>query len=284
MIPQFNNNLLASFGLFLDHEICAIGSGFSYFSGQLYPTYDPNYQGYNMFGSPFRQFVADSCVQNAYIPSGFYQGNIFVPATGSNTIDFLRGRVVSTTISSGATNLTAAYSIKDFNIYFSNVEEEILLFETAPTLPNQSKIGIQPTGALNYRVDPYPCIFISQTDGNNIPWAFGGLDETNSTMRCVVLSSDNWKLDSVMSLLQDTVRKYFPVFSGGFPYDYLGGVGTGYNYCQMVCSAPQMPQVYINSVKIKKLGARVDRLIGDQVTAGIVEFDLQTIRAPRIYK
>lgn len=284
MTPQYQNFLLPSFGLFIDHNICALGSGYSLFSGRLYPTYDPNYQGFNKWGSPFRQFVADQSLAGAVIPSGVYNNGNFVPRGMSGlSIDFVRGRVVApiTGFNSGV-NFTAAYSIKDFNIYYTSEIDEILLFETAPTLPQQNKLGIQPSGALQYNEEPYPAIFIAQTDGINEGFAFGGTDQTDSNMTCVVLSNDEFKLDAALSIFRDSARKYFPNITGQLPYNYLGDA-TGFNYNSICAAANQQDLVYINKVNIRKFSQKINKLINPQVFGGIASFELQQIRNPRRY-
>src|SRR6478736_1691754 len=195
MIPQYNNNLSASFYLWLDHEICSIGQAYQNFSGLLYPTTDPNFAGYNKFGSPFRQWVCDSSIENANIPSGVYNGNTFIPrGTSGLHIDYGNmlgengGRVISSGIPSGTTGLSASYCIKDFNIYYTNIDEAYLLFDLAPTLPDQSQLGFQPTGALFYKDQPYPSIYFKFEDSQDDGFAFGGLDTTKQEVRCVILS------------------------------------------------------------------------------------------------
>lgn len=312
MTPQYNNYFLASFGMFIDHEITARGQAFTNYSGDLYPTYDPRYQGYNFWGSPFRQFVADSSIFGANIASGAYQNGTFIPrGTSGLFIDFVRGRIGSSGIPSGE-SFSASYAIKDFNVYASNIEEERLLFELAPTLPNQSIIGVNDNVALDYNQLPYPCIFYRQIQGEDTPFAFGGLDSTDSEFRCIILSNDDFKLDAAMSILRDTARKYFPVLTGGqLPFNVLGDInnfselnwqniqiqwqnwsdlwnnaGSGtpiYNYNFDCANATQEQLAYIAKVNVKRFDERVNRELGDQVCGAIVDFQIEQVRAPRIY-
>ena len=72
MNPTYLTSLMPSFYLWLDHEILQRGNAFTVFSGQMYSGMDYNYSNMVTYTSPFRQWVSDSSVTNAVIPSGVY--------------------------------------------------------------------------------------------------------------------------------------------------------------------------------------------------------------------
>lgn len=286
MNAQYHQNLLPSFGLFIDHSLCAIGQAFTNYSGNLYlTTGDPNFAGYRIWGTPYRQFIADSSIANATIASGVYYNGNFIPnGTSGINIDYLRGRAISTGNSS-INQLSTAYSAKDFNIYFTQISEERLLFELAPKLPQQSKIGIPVTQPLDYLDQPYPAIWIRMDDSLNEPFALGGMDTTNTTIKTIILSDTDWKLDGSISIFEDSARKYFPVFTGSqFPFTYYGNTKSGYNYNDLCSNANQSQLCYIERVRVKKFDERVNRLVGNQIGGAIVEWDVVSYRDPRVYR
>ena len=136
MKATYINNLTSSFYLWLDHEILSKGEAFTTYSGKLYNSPDPNFPNASVYSSPFKQWVYDSSITSAYIPSGIYSGNNFVPKSVNNLkIDYGRGRAVfdNTQINPNAL-LSAKYSFKDYNIYYTDEREDKILFEGAYSL------------------------------------------------------------------------------------------------------------------------------------------------------
>src|ERR1700728_517916 len=130
MQADYLHSLFSSFAIWFDHTLCQNGSGFSNISGQLYNMTDPGYSGAAVYTSPFKQWIYDSSVSGAQVPSGVYVNNSFVPrGTSGMFFDFQNGRSI---FPSGANNynVTATYSSKDFNIYTTTRSDADLIFET----------------------------------------------------------------------------------------------------------------------------------------------------------
>lgn len=286
MKASFINNLTSSFYLWLDHEILTRGEAFTTYSGKLYDSPDPSFElSASVYASPFRQWVYDSSVPNAYIPSGINSGAQFIPRGQAGlALDYNHGRVIfnGSTISNNQ-NLTARYSFKDFNLYYTDEREDRLMFEKSYTLtPPTTRV----TGALGYLELPYPCVFIKLKTNNNDPFAFGGLDMSNYWIRCIILARDSFSMDSLTSLLADSARKVFPVFNAqDLPFNYFGDFksGVSYNYQNMCSSQGQNQLVYIDKVDISKFDESENLYINKKTVAATADFELKTVRQPRIY-
>ena len=63
MIAQYDNIVMSSFMLWFDHTLLDKGKAFTNTSSFFYDV-DSLYNGYNTYGSPFRQFVADESIAN----------------------------------------------------------------------------------------------------------------------------------------------------------------------------------------------------------------------------
>jgi hypothetical protein len=285
MKASYLNNLTSSFFLWLDHEILSRGQAFINYTGKLYGSYDPNFDGISsIYSSPFKQWVYDSSIQNVLIPSGVYNGNTFIPR-GSNglSIDYNNGRVIFNNNLFNNNNLTAGYSLKEFNIYFTDEKEDKLLFENSYSVrPKFHQI----TGGLGYQDIPYPCIFIKTRNIENVPFAFAGEDKTETMIRCIILAKDSFTLDSVISIMNDSARKVFPLLNPtNLPFNYLGDfkVGNSFNYTNLCANQPSSNYTYIDRVTVSKLDESTNMYINKKVMIALVDFELSDVRNPRIY-
>jgi hypothetical protein len=283
MKAAYITNLMSSFYLWLDHEILARGEAFINYSGKLYNSPDPNFPNNTIYGAPFRQWVYDSSIPNVNIPSGiFVNGSYVARGTNGLNIDFNKGRaILNNEIVSN--DVTANYSFKEYNIYYTDEREEKLLFEKAYNIT--PKIN-QVTGALGYLDTPYPCIFIKHRMGENVPFAFGGEDSTQTMVRCIVLASNSFSLDGLISILSDSARKVFPVLSpNDFPFNYFGDFKTGnnFNYIELCQNQPRYNLVHIDRVTVSKLDEIDNAKINKKCVGALIDFELSDIRNPRIY-
>lgn len=282
MKATYVNNLMSSFYLWLDHEVLDRGEAFINYSGRLYNAPDPNFPNKQVYGAPFRQWVYDSSIPNVNIPSGvFINGSYVARGTSGLNLDFNKGRAIIS--GSASSNVTASYSFKEYNIYYTDEREEKLLFEKAyNATPKVSQV----TGALGYLDIPYPCIFIKHRIGENIPFAFGGQDSTETTIRCIALGLSSFSLDGLISILSDSARKVFPVLSPqDFPFNYFGDFksGSSFNYKTLCGSQPQSNLVNIDRVTVSKLDEINNAKINKKCVAAIIDFELSDIRSPRVY-
>lgn len=287
-ITPYIPSLMSSFYLWLDHEILQRGSAFTVFSGKMYSGIDYNYSNAITFNSPFRQWVSDSSVSGAVIPSGVYaNGNFMSRGTSGLSLNFNKAQAIFTGIPNAANlNITARYSVKDFNIYYTDEREENLLFENRAYLaPKFNKI----TGGLYADDQPYPCIYIKNTSYENKPFTFGGQDQTKTTIRCILLSDSIYLLDGAISIMADSARKVFPIIpTSGIPYNYYGDFksGSSYNYTGLAYYCQQnfpTNTVYIDRVTVSRLDEIKNKHINLKTVAAIVDFELWQARSPRQY-
>ena len=283
MKTSYINNLMSSFYLWFDHELLYKGEAFTNYSGKLYNAPDPNFSNNSVYGAPFRQWVYDSSIPNANVPSGiFINGNYISRGVSGLNIDFTKGRAI---LNSGinSNNITINYSFKEYNIYYTDEREEKLLFEKAYNItPKVTQI----TGALGYLDSPYPCVFIKHRVAENIPFAFGGQDLTQTSLRCIILASNSFSLDGLISIFNDSSRKVFPVLDPiDFPFNYFGDfkVGNNFNYINLCKNQPQANLVNINKVTVTKLDEIDNAKINKKCVAALIDFDLESVRKPRIY-
>jgi len=282
MKATYINNLMSSFYLWLDHEVLARGEAFINYSGKLYNAPDPNFSNMTVYGAPFRQWVYDSSIPNANIPSGVLINGSFVErGTSGLKIDFNKGRAILS--GNASSNVTASYSLKEYNIYYTDEREEKLLFEKAYNItPKVTQVS----SGLGYLDTPYPCIFIKHRIGENVPFAFGGEDTTQTMLRCIVLASNSFSLDGLISILSDSARKVFPVLSpNDFPFNYFGDFKTGnaFNYINLCKNQSQSSLVYIDKVTVSKLDEIDNAKINKKCVAALIDFELSDVRNPRVY-
>lgn len=283
MKASYLNNLTSSFYLWMDHEILSKGEGFINYSGQLYSTYDPTFEGMSsVYSSPFKQWVYDSSISGANVPTGIYNnGSLMTKGTNGLSIDYNNGRVIFNGNIVNNNNLTVNYSIKEFNIYFTDQKEDKLLFENAYSVrPKFTQV----MSGLSYEEIPYPCIFIKVRSSENTPFSFGGQDQTENMIRCIVLAKDSYSMDSVLSVLNDSSKKVFPVLNpNSLPFNYLGDFKTGnsFNYINLCNSQPTSNLAYIDSVTVSKLDENTNMYVNKKVIMAIVDFDIYSVRYPR---
>ena len=101
----------------------------------------------------------------------------------------------------------------------------------------------------------------------------------------MVLSSDNYILDSVLSLCRDSVREEMTHISyGDFPYGFSFSVKDfPYRY-DSVIDAQSSPTVsHIDNVNVSKVASeQLREKLNKNVQIGFVDFDLSTYRFPRL--
>jgi len=284
MKPTYITNLMSSFYLWLDHEITSVGQGFAPTSGKLFPVNDYNFQGYNVYSSPFRQWVSDSSISGAAVPSGVFLNGNYTPVDNTGVIiNYNRGEVLINSSLPKPANITASYSKKDFNIYYTDEREESLLFENAYSLAPKFRQAVSGLGADD---QPFPCIFLKNTSYENKPYALGGQDKTLTTIRAIILSDSMYLLDGVISVMTDSARKVLPILDPtGLPYNYFGGFNNGassYQYSQLT-SIQNTNLAYIDRVSVSRLDEIKNKSINSKVVAAMVDFDLWQARSPRVY-
>ena len=279
MKGQYDNKLMSSFMLWFDHTLTKKGEAFTN-TNSLFYSVDSLYQGYNTYGTPFRQFVSDSSIPDATIISGVHIDGVFKERSESNfsAINYGMGQSYFTA-DQGAKRISGDYAVKDFNIFLTNKTEEKLLFETQFQLNN--KVSTDPTG-LPPESMTYPAVFLKNMGGKNEAFAFGGMQKSDFNVRAIVMSDSQFTLDATASIFRDENHNYVGVLEENeMPFNHLGDFSNGTDYNYTGITADKVGDVYIKNVYISKIGgvsyAGIDNLNPNAYTA-LIDFELEKIR------
>lgn len=290
MIPQFDNTVMSSFYLWVDHTLLKKGQAFTNYGSLFYPV-NNLYQGYHTYGSPFRQFVADSSITGddfgANVINEIYLDGVEKERTESNFtgINYGQGQVYFTSsVDTASTPISGNYAIKDFNIFLTNETEERLLFETQFTISN--RIGVSATGLPPDSLT-YPAIFLKNMGGTNEPFAFGGEEQTDVRTRAIVIADNQFMLDAACSIFRDTSKDYIGLLSTSeMPFNNLGDFTnySNYNYTGITDSKiGTNDSIFIDNVNISKIGgasfAGINN-VNPNIYSALVDFELKKIRTP----
>jgi len=290
MKVQYENKVMSSLLLFIDHEVTQKGDAYTNHQSNLFKI-DMLFSDYYVYASPYKQLVSDAGITGSSTPSlltGVYvdgDGPIGPGTSGLHSINSMQGQVYFTGGDAGtdpmsSKTVSGRYAIKDFNVFLTSMPEEQLLFETKLVLnPKTSDIDV------NNGVDPatqtYPAIFVKDNGGTNEEFALGGVDNTIINARAIVLADSLFNLDAVCGILKDSTRKSLNIIEqtdlnlnalGGYTgvtYDYTG-VTTG-DYC------------LIDEVRVSKnVANRGDfQNLNPNVFSAFVDFEIHNYRQPR---
>ena len=289
MKSQFDQNLLSSFYLWLERRLLAdnakaystdMDNAFQYVDFPDIPSSHVGYQG------KFRQLVADHGVDQAN--SGFFQGGGFVTGNydgnGGVYTDYDNGRLIFPAASGTSLTLTANSTVKEVNTYIANDGDLQMILQSDfkdGSLPYQ----YQQTAELDEDIYFLPACFISVASSDNEPFSFGGEEDTESRIRVMLLSFDNYILDSVLSLLRDTAREdmtHIPY--GDFPYGFSFSIKDfPYSYENLVEAQSSPVKSHINKVSVSKVvSEELREKLNKKVSIAFIDFDLSTYRFPRL--
>jgi hypothetical protein len=255
------------------------GEAYTNKTGKLYYYSDPRISSsYKAFGSPHKQWVFDSSITGATIPSGVHVSGVFKGRNNGVVLDFINGRALVSGVTTGV-NVTGSYSVKDFNIYLSNENEDDLILEN--NIEANSKFAQTGTYISPYD-ESFPAIYILSDGNKNTPFAFGGEDETRSLMRGVVFAESSYQLDGVLSLFSDTSQKVFKLKDfKDFPITEYGDVKSGsYSFDDYYATPNINAELYIDDVTASKL--RDKSKLGSKSYVGFLDFEIIKYRYPRV--
>jgi hypothetical protein len=292
MKPLYQHKLLTSFYLWFDHFLLNKGDAYKNFHNSdptealFYNYSDEQIQNKTVFGSPYKQWVYDKSIKNAILPTVSGEGpsgNEEIPAgTSGMAVDYENGRVLFNDSYSTTAPISGSYSVKNFNTYVSNQNEESLIIE------GKYKVNARYTRELTY-VAPYdevvPAAFLSTTTSNNQPFAIGGEDNTISQISAVVFAENTYQLDGILSIFADASKE---VFNGipytGSPLDEFGGIktsySTGYDY-NNVANNFATDTFLIENTTVSKISDRMDKFIPVPLYVGFIDFEINKYRFPR---
>ena len=189
-------------------------------------------------------------------------------------IDFDNGRALVETTNENY-EITADFSVKDFNIYFANETEEDLIVENKYTI--NSRI---PSNGLS-AIEPYdqviPAVFFNTATSNNKGFAFGGMEETTTTVVATVMSEDSYQLDGVLSIFNDSRNESIAVIPmSDHPFNEFNDLKSGsFNYDDLSNKYKKCNGLYVNDVTTSKLTDRARKSLSNNVFVGFIDFEIQ---------
>jgi hypothetical protein len=302
MKEQYENLVMSSFMLYIDHKVSVRGEAYTNASGHFYPI-ENLYNGYYTYSCPYKQLVCDSGIAGNVsinapdLMSGIFIDNVFTP-TGTNGfvgINHHEGQVYFTTNMS-ANTLSGNFSVKDFNVKITSEPEETLIFETKFDL--RPRTTSTPTG-LSSSTETYPAIYLKNNGGRNDPYSFGGEDMTTVDARAIILSDSAFSLDAVCSIMKDLKNTHVPILkkeeipfnglgmaTGNWTVNSLGDnrPGIGYNYTEISDGKiTDGVSTYVEDVSISKIIANRGEFtnLNTNVYVAFADFSLQKPRFPR---
>jgi len=274
MKEQFHHKLTTSFFLWFDNFLLEKGEAYSNTTGSFYNYTDPLLDSdYVAYGSPYKQWVTDSSILGANIPTGVYIDGSLSGRNDGLVIDFDNGRVLIPTATTDST-ITGEFAVKDFSVYLTNETEDDLIVENKYVVNSRL-----PSGPETY-IAPYddvvPAIFLSTAISENKPFAFGGMEDTIVHANAVVLAENTYQLDGVLSIFMDSVNETFtPIPMSGYPITELGDLKNGeYYYTGTTASYASAQNFIVDKVRVSKLSDRTRRVLANELYIGFIDFDI----------
>lgn len=293
MKAQFDQNILSSFYLWFENRLLksdcqAYGTDLSNnFTSGNFPDIPPSHVG---FQGEYRQLVAE---HNVATPnSGFFLGAGFITGNydenGGVFTDYDNGRLIFPQESGaviGSTALTANSTVKEVNTYISNDDDaQTILHSDFKDSSTDAPYQYGKTGEYDENTYFLPACFISLASSDNEEFALGGEENTESKVRVMVLSFDNYTLDSVLSLFRDSVRENMThIPYGDFPYGYSFSIKDfPYSYDSLVAAQSDPVKSHIDNISVSKIvSERIRENLNKNICIGFIDFEISTYRFPR---
>jgi hypothetical protein len=244
------------------------------------PTDDQLGEDFVAYSSPHKQWVFDTSVEGAQVPSGIYNNGDFIERGQDGLImDFDDGRVIlNSSFGSDVNTLSGTYSVKEFNWYITNQTEEQLIVDSKFDSNGRFK---QDLSGIAPHKQVIPAIFVNPEVIENEPFAFGGEDKTTTNIRCVVFAENSYQLDGALSVFSDSRNEVFGKLEfSDYPLTEYGDITGEYNYTNFVSSEPRS-LFHIEQARVSKLSDRVSKNIDSSLFVGFIDFEITNLRFPR---
>ncbi len=285
---QFDNLLLSSLILYYENKLLKNGNAFTNVTSPFYLT-SGDVNGLFTYACPFKPLVSDNSITNAVVMSGVYIGNTFQPlgSGGLTGINFAEGMVYLTGTATGT--VSGNYAVQDFYITTTSRLEDDLLFERKYSVRPKKifQSGLAPLQATDYTV---PIIFLKHDRSINKEYALGGLEDTRSTVSCIIITDSQFLMDAVVSIIRDTTRDYVPELAiGDMPFNMLGSYmnNNKYNYSNLTAGKVAAASgYYIQNIDVlgftrnAMLQKAIER-INPKIYCNMLSIETSYIRQPR---
>jgi len=278
MKSQFKHDVISSFYLWFEKQLVSDDCSayltdqpntFSYTQFNDLPTGFYGYQGM------YRQLVAEYDVSKPN--SGVFISGNFV--SGSNvSIDYNNGRVILPRASGTGLTITANSTVKEINVYLSEEDAEQLLV-TSDFI--DSSINSSYLFSKDFKRDEktfiLPACFIKQEKGETESVCLGGEVSSKSFLRVVVLASDHYLVDGVLSFFED--KKYSCIKLIDFADNPYGRSYTLKQFPYLYSNLEQYSSLYVENVVTSKVtqSLSLERLQKNLIL-GFIDFELSNYR------
>lgn len=279
MKPQFQHELTTSFMLWADNYVTTKAEAYQNYTSPLYAMPEDERLGSSFvtYSSPHKQWVFDSNVEGAQIPSGIYDSGDFITTGESGLLlDFDNGRVIlDSSFGAEKNSLSTSYSVKEFNFYITNQTEEQLIVESK--FDQNGRFKQELSGIAPYK-QTVPAIFVNPELIHNEAFAFGGENKTTTNIRCVVFAENTYQLDGALSVFTDSKDAVFPKLKySDYPLTELGGITGDFNYSSLY-EDKKHNLFHIEEVRASKLSDRVSKNIDPSLFIGFLDFEVTNLR------
>ena len=248
MKPQWDNQVMSSTVLWMDHVLHQLGSGFQNASGYFSDIPDM-VNGLYAYAAPYKPILADASVTGATIMTGIYLDNAFLASgqSGFVAINYPEATVYFTGEITGTNRISGDFSIGEFQVVLTSKSEEELLFETKYLLKSRMD---QTLSGLAENQSTFPIVFLKNNGGRNMPFQFGGTDQTVTNVRAIIMADSQFNLDACASLMKDQIRTHVPILTQAeMPYNALGCTGpNGYNYLTVIAGKIPASACFVDDV------------------------------------
>ena len=285
MKSQFSHEVFSSFFLWFEKRLVSTQGG-AYITNQSnvfeYADFTDIPSDYHAYQGRFRGLVQDHDVSPPN--SGVFINDVFT--TGSSTginIDYLNGRVIVPAVSGSSLNITANNTVKEINVYdYPDDEEQLILSSDFVDFSDQSSTYLSSqSNQLTENTYILPACFLRYVTTENEYFSFGGEYDSQTRIRAVVLTKDNYLMEGVLSLFADTKGTCIPRVSyENWPYGKFNSIKSfPYSYTSLTASSGG--KSFINNVNTSKLDYSISmNKLEKNLLVGFIDFDLSTFRVP----
>jgi hypothetical protein len=284
----YDHELLSSFYLWFNDRITYFGEAyvgpiehnFVYVDSHDIP------ENYLAYYSPYRQFVAASDKFEQPVDNYVFIDGEQVFDKDGIYIDYDQGRVLLSREKFGnKQNLEVVgfFAVKTLNSYITDDTEEDVILNKDFIISPLEETYLQSTNGFGENMYTMPAAFLTLSNSYNKPFAFGGMDETCSGIRAVIVADSNYSLDGALSLLRDSAKTTFSMIPfEEFPFAEFSSIKNHpYKYTEL--SANRDEYCFIEEVRVSKLTDRSRERIAasKDYKIGFVDFEISNARWPR---
>jgi len=281
----YDHELLSSFYLWFDDRLNYFAEAYATGITQTFQYVDtvdlPS--NYNAYYSPYRQLVWAS--DKTTVPNYVTIDGTDVYDKDNIYIDYSNGRVLldSSVYPSTTLTITGTFPIKTVNVYITDETEENIILSSDFIISPADKTYLESKGGYSSKLYAVPAVFMTLANSKNEPFAFGGMDQTESRIRCVVVADSNYTLDGIASIFRDAARTTVPLIDyEDFPLGEFSHVKS-HPYTYEALSGTSTTHSFIENVNVAKLTDRTQERITSSTDykIGFLDFDVTKPRVPR---